>query len=294
MSVLKTLLAPWLTGATLLLAAAPSPAMESEVPTLRRIEVQGPAAGAELDTALAALSGRPLDELLIVEAAALIEDFYGWLEWRDVDIAISQPEDAPGELRIRVDAQPPLPAAAPPAALEETPAPARPKRRQRREEPIVATDYDGWLHSPARVLVDAAQRRLFLKRGPQVASYAVAVGTQRTPTPPGVYRVEEISHRPTWYPTATIRRDHAARGIKLPSVVPPGAGNPLGAWFVRLQDSIGIHGTNEPASIGQASSYGCVRMRDGDLEELARALRPGDRVLIIGRPPEPQQISLRN
>ncbi|WP_162932502.1 L,D-transpeptidase [Solimonas sp. K1W22B-7] len=166
------------------------------------------------------------------------------------------------------------------------------KRVRRREEPILATDYDSWLQSPARVLVDAAARRLYLKRGQRIVNYTVAVGTEHTPTPPGVYRVEQIAHRPTWYPTATIRRDHAARGIKLPATVPPGDGNPLGAWFVRLQDSIGIHGTNEPASIGQASSYGCVRMHERDLEELARALRPGDRVLIIGHPPPPQQVSL--
>lgn len=295
MSVSTLILAPWFAGAFLLFAAdapadAPAPAAASA--PLQHIDVQGPVSSPDLDAALAALQGRPLDGQLIEEATDLVRDYYAWLEWREVTVAVQPGTEAPGELQIRVEAQQPEAAIAPPAALAEAP-PLKPKKRRRKqEEPIVASDYDGWLRSPARVLVDSEQRRLYLKRGSRIASYTIAVGTDRTPTPPGVYRVEQISHRPTWYPTATIRRDHAARGIKLPSVVPPGDGNPLGAWFVRLQDSIGIHGTNEPASIGQASSYGCVRMHERDLEELARALRPGDRVLIIGQPPPAQQVSL--
>jgi len=293
MSSTLSILARWSAGAALLFAAG-AMAQTAEPVALTQLAAQGPVAGADLDTALAALQGRPLDDALLAEAEALVRDYYDWLEWREVQVTAQRSDTDPGELRLLVEAQPPLPAGEPPAALAdaaEMPAPAK-KRKRRREEPILATDYDSWLASPARVLVDAPARKLFLKRGKRIVSYTVAVGTENTPTPPGVYRVEQIAHRPTWYPTATIRRDHAARGIKLPTAVPPGAGNPLGAWFVRLQDSIGIHGTNEPASIGQASSYGCVRMHERDLEELARALRPGDRVLILGRPPALQQVSL--
>ncbi len=294
MSSIPLTLARWSAGAALLFAAA-GIAMAQEAPTvLTRVAAEGPITSADLDSALAALQGRPLDDALLDEARALVQDYYGWLEWREVQVSVQHRETAPDELHLRIEAQPPLPAPEPPVALAE---PEPPKKRARkREVPILATDYASWLQSPARVLVDAGQRRLWLKRGKQIVSYTVAVGTENTPTPPGVYRVEQIAHRPTWYPTATIRRDHAARGIKLPSAVPPGAGNPLGAWFVRLQDSIGIHGTNEPSSIGQASSYGCVRMHERDLEELARSLRPGDRVLIIGEPPvaSGQQVSLRD
>ena len=294
MSSTFSILARWSAGAALLFAAAGALAQPAEPVALTQLVAEGPVASADLDAALAALQGRPLDDGLLGEAEALVRDYYGWLEWREVQVTVQRSETAPGELRLLVEAQPPLAAEEPPAALAEAteaPAPAK-KRKRRKEEPILATDYDSWLLSPARVLVDAPARKLYLKRGQRIVSYTVAVGTENTPTPPGVYRVEQIAHRPTWYPTATIRRDHAARGIKLPISVPPGAGNPLGAWFVRLQDSIGIHGTNEPASIGQASSYGCVRMHERDLEELARALRPGDRVLIIGRPPALQQVSL--
>ncbi|MDM4772263.1 L,D-transpeptidase [Solimonas sp. SE-A11] len=295
MSSLPSILARWSAGAALLFAAAGAAvAQQDAAVTLAQVTVEGPVLSADLDAALAALQGRPMDDALLAEAEALVRDYYDWLEWRDVQVSAQRSEEAAGNLQFRVEAQPPLPPPEPPVALAE-PEPAK-KRARKREAPILATDYDSWLRSPARVLVDADQRRLWLKRGQQIVSYTVAVGTENTPTPPGVYRVEQIAHRPTWYPTATIRRDHAARGIKLPSVVPPGEGNPLGAWFVRLQDSIGIHGTNEPASIGQASSYGCVRMHERDLEELARTLRPGDRVLVIGEPAAAagQQVSLRD
>lgn len=295
MSSLSPILARWFAGAALLFAAAGAAVAQQEAAvTLTQVAADGPLQSPDLDAALAALQGRPLDEALLAEAEALVRDYYDWQEWREVQVSALRRDEAPGELQLQVAALPPLPPPEPPAALPESEPPK--KRAKKREAPILATDYDSWLQSPARVLVDASQRRLWLKRGKQIVSYTVAVGTERTPTPPGVYRVEQIAHRPTWYPTATIRRDHAARGIKLPGVVPPGDGNPLGAWFVRLQDSIGIHGTNEPASIGQASSYGCVRMHERDLEELARTLRPGDRVLVIGEPaPAPaQQVSLRD
>lgn len=255
---------------------------------LQRIELRAPTPSPELESALAALHGQPLDPQLLTQAEALVRDYYGWLEWQAVDVALVQPTDATGLLQITVQGeQPEAPQAAPPALPE----PGEPPAAAADGTPIES--YARWLQSPARVLVIAAERRLYLKHGKDIASYTVAVGTERTPTPPGVYHVHEISHKPTWYPTRTIRREHAARGIALPAVVPPGRGNPLGDWFVRLQDSIGIHGTDQPDSIGRASSYGCIRMRDRDLAQLARALRRGDRVVVIDHDPQ-QAVSLAN
>ncbi|HSW12855.1 MAG TPA: L,D-transpeptidase [Solimonas sp.] len=289
MSAFRSLLAPCLGGAALLLSITPAVQAQDldAAPLIAQVELQAPVASPELEVALSALKGRPLQDEVMAEAVSLVEDFYAWLEWREVAVSVAAGA-TPGSLQFQVEAQPPLQAAAPPEGFEALPPPAEPAGARAEAPP---TNYQGWVRSSARVLVDSRERRLYLKRGRRVVSYAVAVGTERTPTPPGVYRVVEIAHQPTWYPTPAIRRDHAARGIKLPLVVPPGADNPLGSWFVRLQNSIGIHGTNQPDSIGQASSWGCVRMHDRDLQELARALRPGDRVLVIGRPDE-QQVSL--
>jgi hypothetical protein len=45
----------------------------------------------------------------------------------------------------------------------------------------------------------------------------------------------------------------------------------------------GIHGTNEPGSIGKAASHGCIRMAKADLEELYPQVAVGDTVELIGQ-----------
>jgi lipoprotein-anchoring transpeptidase ErfK/SrfK len=57
-----------------------------------------------------------------------------------------------------------------------------------------------------------------------------------------------------------------------------------GPLFLRLEappwQGIGIHGTNEPQSVGTKSSRGCVRMRNEELLELAEHVAIGTRVRI--------------
>ena len=44
----------------------------------------------------------------------------------------------------------------------------------------------------------------------------------------------------------------------------------------------GIHGTNEPKSIGKAASHGCIRMARKDLEEIYEMVSVGDTVELVG------------
>jgi hypothetical protein len=44
----------------------------------------------------------------------------------------------------------------------------------------------------------------------------------------------------------------------------------------------GIHGTNEPKSIGKAASHGCIRMSQADLEEFYALVAVGDTVELVG------------
>jgi hypothetical protein len=44
----------------------------------------------------------------------------------------------------------------------------------------------------------------------------------------------------------------------------------------------GIHGTNEPKSIGKAASHGCIRMAQADLEEFYELVAEGDTVELVG------------
>ena len=66
-------------------------------------------------------------------------------------------------------------------------------------------------------------------------------------------------------------------------VIGPGKDNPLGTrWMGLDKKGYGIHGTNEPRSIGKAASHGCIRMARKDLEQLFELVRVGDVVEIIG------------
>ena len=54
----------------------------------------------------------------------------------------------------------------------------------------------------------------------------------------------------------------------------------LGTRRLELGDGYGIHGTNEPASIGHAASHGCVRLRNEDVEKLYDMVAVGTPVYI--------------
>lgn len=278
-------------------AAAP-PVPAPAAPVVRSIAIEGAPAPGDLEDALAALAGRPLDAGLRQEAERIALDYYEWLEWREVRADAGDALDPSGRLPLRVAGTPPDDAELAPQAYFEilmpygasraSDVPAPVEGSGARVEALLDKSFGFWLESPARVLIDAGERRLYLKRATDIVSYAVAVGTARTPTPAGEYWVEGMRHKPTWYPPASIRREYAAKGKVLGKVVPPGRGNPLGDWFVRLQNSIGIHGTNQPRSIGSAASHGCIRMHDADVAELVEALRKGDRITIVRARPRPE------
>lgn len=118
--------------------------------------------------------------------------------------------------------------------------------------------------SKRRVVVSIPARRLALvEDGRVVKTYAIAVGAAESPSPVGEFRIINRLTEPTYYRPGTV--------------IPPGPANPLGTRWIGLDlRHYGIHGTNEPHSIGQAASHGCVRMRNGDVEELFEMLRVGD------------------
>ena len=60
-----------------------------------------------------------------------------------------------------------------------------------------------------------------------------------------------------------------------------GIGNPLGARAMYLGGSLfRIHGSNEPETIGQAVSSGCIRMTNDDVMDLYERTRVGTRVVV--------------
>jgi len=141
------------------------------------------------------------------------------------------------------------------------------------------------------IVINTAEMRLYHfepARGEQparVGVYAISIGRDGRETPRGAARVTRKAENPTWYPTESIRRDRAARGKPVPSVVPPGPDNPLGtrALYLNLPAYL-IHGTNRELGIGMPVTAGCVRMYPEDIEYLYARVPVGSKVEIVYQP----------
>jgi lipoprotein-anchoring transpeptidase ErfK/SrfK len=120
------------------------------------------------------------------------------------------------------------------------------------------------------VLISIPDRKLALIDGGKVMRlFPVAVGKESTPSPSGEFSVTTRVVDPTYYHPGVV--------------IPAGPQNPLGTRWIGLnKKGFGIHGTNEPRSIGKAASHGCIRMRRADLEQLFALVHPGDTVMIRG------------
>lgn len=121
-----------------------------------------------------------------------------------------------------------------------------------------------------RIVVSIPDRKLALiEHGRVVKVYRVAVGKKVTASPSGEFKIVNRLTNPTYY--------HPGK------VIPAGKSNPLGTrWMGLSLKGYGIHGTNEPGSIGKAASHGCIRMAKADLEQLFDLVRVGDVVEIRG------------
>ena len=125
--------------------------------------------------------------------------------------------------------------------------------------------------APKRVIVVSLEdRKLALVEDGQVKKvYPVAVGKPSTPSPVGTFTIERRAMNPTY--------SHNGRTVL------PGPGNPVGTRWMGLSiHGYGIHGTNEPKSIGKAASHGCIRMAKADLEEFYALVAVGDTVELVG------------
>ncbi|CAH1192615.1 Putative L,D-transpeptidase YkuD [Paenibacillus auburnensis] len=106
-----------------------------------------------------------------------------------------------------------------------------------------------------RIIVDLSQRMMYLLDNNIVTrGFPVGIGTMLTVSPAGEYTI--------------INKQ-------------PNPGGPFGAFWMGLsKPHYGIHGTNNPASIGHRVSHGCIRMYNEDVLALSRIVPIGTRVTI--------------
>jgi|GEM_PF-471579 len=130
------------------------------------------------------------------------------------------------------------------------------------------------INADFNVLVDLSSRKLSLRAGDTVIkSYPIGIGKDETPTPTGDFKVIDKLIDPVWYSTTPS-------GVKV--VIPSGdPRNRLGTRWIGFKRAYGIHGNIEPESIGKATSDGCVRMYNEDVEELYDLVIIGTPVKIV-------------
>ena len=136
---------------------------------------------------------------------------------------------------------------------------------------IADSQHQGSKASNRVIVVSLEDRKLALVEDSQVKKvYPVAVGKPSTPSPTGTFTIERRVANPTYH--------HGGKTVL------PGPGNPVGTrWMGLSKHGYGIHGTNEPNSIGKSASHGCIRMAKADLEELYSLVAQGDTVELIGQ-----------
>ena len=127
----------------------------------------------------------------------------------------------------------------------------------------------------ASIEVNRAERevRVYDAQKKLLAFYPATIGSDVLPTPSGSLKVNGVAPEPDYtFDPEKLNWD----GAKTKVTVKPGPNNPVGSVWIDLnKPTYGIHGTDEPRTIGKTVSHGCVRLTNWDAEELASQVKPG-------------------
>ena len=135
------------------------------------------------------------------------------------------------------------------------------------------------------IVIDPSERFLyFVMEDGQAMRYGVGVGREGFAWA-GRARIQRKAEWPSWTPPAEMLKRRPDL-TKYRGGMPGGPENPLGARAMYLykgsQDTMyRIHGTNEPWTIGQAMSSGCIRLVNDDVTDLYERVKIGTRVVVL-------------
>jgi lipoprotein-anchoring transpeptidase ErfK/SrfK len=142
--------------------------------------------------------------------------------------------------------------------------------------PRETVDFDA-KYAPGTVVISTNERRLYYVLGNvQAVRYGVGVGRPGFEWA-GTRFISSKREWPDWTPPAQMLK----RRPDLPRHMEGGVDNPLGARAMYLSGTLyRIHGSNEPETIGQAVSSGCIRMTNDDVIDLYNRVHVGTRVVV--------------
>ncbi|PWE58391.1 L,D-transpeptidase [Metarhizobium album] len=137
------------------------------------------------------------------------------------------------------------------------------------------------------IIIDTNNKYLYYVEGNNRATrYGVGVGRDGFGWS-GIVKIGRKAEWPDWVPPKEMIAREARKGRKIPAFQEGGVDNPLGARAMYLyqggRDTIfRIHGTNQPWTIGQNMSSGCIRMMNKDVEHLYDRAGVGTKVIVVG------------
>lgn len=128
-----------------------------------------------------------------------------------------------------------------------------------------------------RVVISGAGHYLHLldAQGRILHHFPTTLGSEYTPSPSGDYSVVSVTRDPWFHYQPELLGEGAGENAR----IPPGPNNPVGeVWIALSKEHFGIHGTARPATIGYATSHGCVRLTNWDARFVAERVGPGVKV----------------
>lgn len=134
---------------------------------------------------------------------------------------------------------------------------------------------------PRKLFVDTRERELQVREGDKIlAQFPITPGSTKLPAPIGTWKILGIATLP-WF-----RHDEGVLnyGVRTNDFfnLPPGPNNPVGIlWMGLNKPGIGIHGTNNPETIGRAGSHGCIRTANWDAARIKDLVTVGNVVEIF-------------
>jgi lipoprotein-anchoring transpeptidase ErfK/SrfK len=133
---------------------------------------------------------------------------------------------------------------------------------------------------PVSLDVSVKENMLTVHAGEKIiAAFPVTVGSRETVSPIGHWTVRAIAKMPNFrYDLKMLNEGERSSHFHL---LPPGPNNPVGViWIALNKKGIGIHGTDDPESIGRSASHGCIRLANWDIVKLAGLVKKGTAVTV--------------
>jgi lipoprotein-anchoring transpeptidase ErfK/SrfK len=147
-------------------------------------------------------------------------------------------------------------------------------------DPATEGDPTGAPAAPLNLYISTKDNMLQVRQSGKLrAAFPVTIGSGQTESPLGEFKVKGVARMPDfrWDKTMLEKGERSSDA----HILPPGPNNPVGVvWIALNKPGIGIHGTDDPDSIGRSASHGCIRLANWDVARVAAMVKTGVPVTI--------------